>query len=58
MRKAWLALLVIVLLMCTGCSGSDKNTSEEKERQAEKISEITIPETYLNFTDQNTEELS
>lgn len=58
MRKARLALLVVVLLMCTGCSGSDKNTSEEKERQAGKTSEITIPETYLNFTDQNTEELA
>lgn len=58
MRKVWLVLFLAALLVCAGCSGTAENISEEQEQAAEKTIEVTIPETYLNFTSQDAEDLA
>lgn len=58
MKKSRIILFSFFLFMCVGCSDTTKNISVDENNSEEKVSEIIIPESYLNFTNQDTDDLA
>lgn len=54
MKKA--AILLMTVLMLTACASEGQHVPSDNDTEEHKVTEITIPESYLNFTGNDAEE--